>query len=401
MQRRPETIRSRGRELTSTTARTVAPRDHRLQACVALALCTVTVLTACTTAPPQRGVDYAAPPAAPVAPRVLPPAPPPREWRAVGAGHDAAFERSSLLAESFYRNADALLQQVERSGAMGVNRGYEAAARKGAEWFIEEQRFADTVIGAGVNRNRMDLIDAGLRALEWGYAQQSGDGSFPCRDNFLGASYFVAATAHSLWLLETSGYAANFNLRVTTLRGKLERAAHWLAENGSVAGVQAVQDTYVSRHFVTGYALAASGRVLAESSFALAGEAMIRRGLQAQHASGYFPERGGHDSSYHAEALVYLLRYYDHAATAGMQQHSEPALRRALGWLESQVSSRGIVQAAGNTRTGNNQERDRTGAPRRVSAVAVARAFGLARYVLGDSRYEALARAVANARQPG
>ena len=26
-------------------------------------------------------------------------------------------------------------------------------ARKGGEWFIEEQRFADTVIGAGVNRN--------------------------------------------------------------------------------------------------------------------------------------------------------------------------------------------------------------------------------------------------------
>ena len=100
----------------------------------------------------------------------------PREWRAAGAGLDAAFERSAFLSDTFYRNADALLQQVEKSGAMGVNRGFEVGARKGGEWFIEEQRFADTVIGAGVNRNRMDLIDAGLRALEWGYAQQSGDG---------------------------------------------------------------------------------------------------------------------------------------------------------------------------------------------------------------------------------
>ena len=208
-----------------------------------------------TTSSPQRGVDYPAPVVTPSPPRAGDAGTPTREWRAAGAGLDAAFERSAFLADSFYRNADALLQQVEKSGAMGVNRGFELAARKGGEWFIEEQRFADTVIGAGVNRNRMDLIDAGLRALEWGYAQQSGDGSFPCRDNFLGGSYFVAATAHSLWLLETTGYARSYTARINALRPKLERAAHWLADNSHPAAVLAQQDAYSSRHFLTGYAL--------------------------------------------------------------------------------------------------------------------------------------------------
>ncbi|HQA33097.1 MAG TPA: hypothetical protein PLD41_04675, partial [Casimicrobium huifangae] len=205
-----------------------------------------------TTSSPQRGVDYPAPVVTPSPPRTGDAGAPTREWRAAGAGLDAAFERSAFLADSFYRNADALLQQVEKSGAMGVNRGFELAARKGGEWFIEEQRFADTVIGAGVNRNRMDLIDAGLRALEWGYAQQSGDGSFPCRDNFLGGSYFVAATAHSLWLLETTGYARSYTARINALRPKLERAAHWLADNSHPAAVLAQQDAYSSRHFLTG-----------------------------------------------------------------------------------------------------------------------------------------------------
>ncbi len=354
-----------------------------------------------TTSSPQRGVDYPAPVVTPSPPRAGDAGAPTREWRAAGAGLDAAFERSAFLADSFYRNADALLQQVEKSGAMGVNRGFELAARKGGEWFIEEQRFADTVIGAGVNRNRMDLIDAGLRALEWGYAQQSGDGSFPCRDNFLGGSYFVAATAHSLWLLETTGYARGYTARINALRPKLERAAHWLADNSHPAAVLAQQDAYSSRHFLTGYALAASGRYLGDSTLALVGEDMIHKGLKRQHATGYFQERGGYDASFQAEALVYLLRYYDHAATADMQRAVEPALRRALGWLESRVSPRGVITIAGNTRTGAAQERDRTGAPRRVSAVAVSRAFGLARHVLGDSKFEALARAVATARQPG
>jgi hypothetical protein len=388
--------------LISTVYRPFRPVDLiRVPSAIA-AMAGVALFAGCsTTSSPQRGVDYPAPVVTPSPPRTGDAGAPTREWRAAGAGLDAAFERSAFLADSFYRNADALLQQVEKSGAMGVNRGFELAARKGGEWFIEEQRFADTVIGAGVNRNRMDLIDAGLRALEWGYAQQSGDGSFPCRDNFLGGSYFVAATAHSLWLLETTGYARSYTARINALRPKLERAAHWLADNSHPAAVLAQQDAYSSRHFLTGYALAASGRYLGDSTLALVGEDTIQKGLKRQHTTGYFQERGGYDASFQAEALVYLLRYYDHAATAEMQRAVEPALRLALGWLESRVSPRGVITITGNTRTGAAQERDRTGAPRRVSAVAVSRAFGLARHVLGDSKFETLARAVATARQPG
>jgi hypothetical protein len=64
------------------------------------------------------------------------------------------------------------------------------------------------------------------------------------------------------------------------------------------------------------------------------------------------------------------------------------------------VSPAGVVQVVGNTRSGRNLERDRTGQFRRVSAVAVSRAFGLARTVLSDNKFEGLARAVATAKQP-
>jgi len=367
---------------------------------VPIGLMTAVGLAGCASSPPPRGIDYPAPSTSagsPLAPALMPSA---RDWRPAGAGLDASFERSALLADTFYRNADTLLQQVEKSGAMGVNRGWEAAARKNGEWYIEEQRFADTVIGAGVNRNRNDLIDAGLRAIEWGLAQQSPDGSFPCKDNYLSASYFVAATAHSLWLLESSGYARSFSSRINSIRPRLERAARWLADARNARAAAAQLDVYASRFMVTGYALAATGRVTGEPALALAGEDMIRNGLKRQHTSGYFIERGGFDASFQAEALVYLLRYFDHVATADARRDIEPAIRSALDWLESRINARGVVQIAGNTRSGSGQERDRTGTHRRVSAVAVSRAFGLAHQVLGDSKFEALARVVATARQP-
>ena len=364
--------------------------------CVALL-----ALTGCATrTPAPRGIDYPAAPVSPALPATPAPVAVQREWRAAGAGLDAANERSSLLTDTYYRNADALLRQVEKSGAMGVNRGWEASARKNGSWFIEEQRFADTVIGAGVNRNRDDLIDAGMLALEWGFAQQSSDGSFPSADNYLGASYFVAATAHSIWLLETTGYARNYAQRIEKIRPNLARAALWLADANRAKAASTQQDKYTSRYMLTGYALAVTARVTNNPMLGMVGEDMVRTGLSKLHASGYFPEAGGFDVSFQAEALVYLLRFYDHAATAEMRRDIEPGLRRALGWLETRVASNGVVQSTGNTRSGSANERDRTGQFRRVSAVAVSRAFGLARAVLGDNKYDGLARAVASARQP-
>lgn len=377
------------------------PALSALSRCVWICIA-LTLISGCATRqPPARGVDYPAPLAATAKPMTSPPSAPLREWRAAGAGLDAAYERSSLLTDTFYKNADLLLKQVEKSGAMGVNRGWEASARKNGTWYIEEQRFADTVIGAGVNRNRMDLIDAGLNAIEWGFAQQVADGSFPCKDNYLGASYFVAATAHSLWLLDTTGYARSFAPRIEAIRPKLERAALWLADAGRMKAAVAQHDRYSSRYMLTGYALGASSRVIGNPALAVAGEEMIQSGLARLHQTGFFPEAAGFDVSFQAEALVYLLRYYDHAATADMRRELEAPMRRALGWLESRVSSSGVVQVANNTRSGRGQERDRTGQFRRVSAVAVSRAFGLARVVLGDNKYDGLARAVAAARQPG
>ena len=360
----------------------------------------VLAIAGCTTSPPPRGIDYPAPvtiPIRPVPPPVM--AAPTQDWRASGSGLDANYEQSALLTSTFYSNPNVLLKQVDRSGAMGINRSFEASASKG-DWYIEEQRFADTVIGAGVNRNRNDLIDAGLRAIEWGFARQLSDGSFPCKDNYLSSSYFVSATAHALWLLDATGHGQAFSARIQSIRPRLHNAAMWLADARNSPAVVAKLDAYGSRYFVTGYALAATGRLMGDDALASAGEETIRRGIARQHASGYFYELGGFDASFQAEALVYLLRYFDHAATAPMRRSTEPAIRLALDWLASRVSARGIVQTSGNTRSGIGKERDRTGQPRRISAVAVSRAFGLGRVVLGTSKYEALAKSVATARQP-
>ncbi|MFN3629754.1 MAG: hypothetical protein ACK4XK_06795 [Casimicrobiaceae bacterium] len=375
---------------------------------------TLSVLAGCASAPPPR-IDYPPPartpppvtappvtvlPAPPVAGVPAPPERPNIEVRAVGPGLDLQFERSLLLTETLYRNADALRDQVAASGAMGVNRGFEAGTGRG-EWFIDEQRFAGTIIGAGVNRNRRDLIDAGLRALEWGFARQSVDGGFATREPLSSTAYFVAAAAHGLWLIDAAGLSPPFAERIAAIRGRLERTARWLVRAASDDAAFAQLEGYTSRRVVLGYALAIAGRVLGAGELAQAGEAQLRQALKAQHASGYLVERGGFDVSFQAEALVYLLRYLDHAATAAARRELEPHVRRGVTWLEGRINRDGFINNLGSTRTTGTAERDRTGQPRRVSVAAVVRAFGLTQHVLGEPRYERLARTVATTRQPG
>ncbi|MCS6996375.1 MAG: hypothetical protein NZ533_05365 [Casimicrobiaceae bacterium] len=376
-------------------------------------LCLPLVLSGCGTVPPPR-VDYPAPvassaaaaqptaapaPAAPVAPAPTPQPPPASAETPRPVEAELRFERSELLAETLYRNPEALLRQIAPSGAMGVNRGQEGGATRGT-WFIDEQRFAATLVGAGINRNRRDLIEAGLRALEWGFQQQGTNGGFATPEPVISSAYFVAAAAYSLWLVEAAGASETLAARWSALRPRLARAASWLERAAEDDAMASEFELFTSRRIVVGYALAMSGRVLETAQLVRSGERHLREALRRQHEAGYFLERGGFDVGFQAEALVYLLRFYDQVASAEARRQFERPIVRALAWLESRVDARGVVLVAGSTRSAGNLERDRTGQPRRVSPAALIRAFGLARYVLGEPRYEALARAIANARQP-
>ena len=129
------------------------------------------------------------------------------------------------------------------------------------------------------------------------------------------------------------------------------------------------------------------------------GEDAIQKAPKRQHASGYFRSAAATMPAFRPNVGI-LLRYYDHAATAEMQR-TGASLRRALDWLESRVSPRGVINVAGNTRTGAAQERDRTGAPRRVSAVAVSRAFGPPATCWATANSRRWPAPWATARQPG
>ena len=64
---------------------------------------------------------------------------------------------------------------------------------------------------------------------------------------------------------------------------------------------------------------------------------MLRDGLGMQRHDGAFPEKGGHDSSYHAVSLIYLQRYGWIVEDAGQRNACDAAARRGVAWLRGRI----------------------------------------------------------------
>ena len=110
--------------------------------------------------------------------------------------------------------------------------------------------------------------------------------------------------------------------------------------------------------------------------------------------SGYNPEKGGYDCSYHAVGLVFAERYYDIVADAEMKEKLFRMLQKANAWLRSRVRADGTIDATGNTRTGVGQELSRQGEVKKVSYSQISRAFYRWSLISGNATFERLAEEV-------
>ncbi len=80
-------------------------------------------------------------------------------------------------------------------------------------------------------------------------------------------------------------------------------------------------------------------------------------GLARQDASGFNPEKGGSDTSYHAVGLLFAMHFYTRVADEPTRARLQPMIARGMLWLKHRIRSDGTVDQTGNTRTGFGQER--------------------------------------------
>ena len=121
-------------------------------------------------------------------------------------------------------------------------------------------------------------------------------------------------------------------------------------------------------------------------------EYFIQDGIRMQRKDGAFLEKGGHDSSYHAVAMIYFQRILLVTPKEWQADTWKASLDQGLRWMVGRVKENGEVEVKGNTRTGLGQEKGRTGRHKGVNLPEFATALLYYAYRSNDSHYEALAR---------
>ncbi|WP_375382945.1 hypothetical protein [uncultured Sphingomonas sp.] len=310
-------------------------------------------------------------------------------WRPGIAG-DLAFEGSPFLRHTAYKTPDKTADQVAASGAYGpLNIGWER--RQKDRWLIEEQRYAIDAVIAGISYHRQDLIDRGERIFDWGFRQEKPDGSFDCPDRFHSMSFFVEAAAHAALLLRASDMAPANEAWAAHAAPALGLAVRWMLDPRNAVPGQAHDAPYTHRFYLDADAIGETGVLLHDDTMVRASRDYVRRGIARQDATGFNPEKGGSDTSYHAVGLLFAATYYTVVADDALRAAMRPMADRGLAWLAARVRPDGTVDQKGNTRTGFGQERGPQGNIKTMSYGSAYRAFYYWGMIDSDARFAGLA----------
>jgi hypothetical protein len=287
------------------------------------------------------------------------------------------------------RKAPADWQQ--RSGAVSINADWEKDHAK--PWFIELQREGIRWVQCGLASDNKDAIAWGLKQLQWGFQQMKPDGSFDCPDAFHSTSFLMETTSHAILLIESSPRADEFRDQLEAMKGPLLTCARWMISPANDKPAER-QRIYTHRRFLLGCGLMECAMITHDSSIREKAVFYLDDGVRLQRDDGAFPEKGGHDSSYHSVGLIYLQRLLLIAPPDFKKPAWEQAAARGMAWLLGRIDETGTVSVEGNTRTGSGQEKGRTGAMKNVNLPEVATALLYRHQATRDEAWLTLARKV-------
>ncbi len=284
------------------------------------------------------------------------------------------FETSAFMRDYAYGRPDRAYQEANANGAYGaVNRRWDSE-RQGS-WYIEEQRYGADAIAVGLAHNRSGDVQRGVLILNWGWARQEPDGSFACHDNIHSTMFFVEAVARAALLIEASYYRQQYAGVLAEWRPHLQAAVRWLMQPEIELRGMARDAPYTHRGYRNAVALLAAGIWLDDSEAIARSRMYLHDAVMRQDPTGFNPEKGGHDTSYHGVGLLYAARYYALISNIGnvadddavFREELKASVLKALTWLRVRISSDGVISAEGNTRTGGDQEVSRSGKTKAIS----------------------------------
>jgi hypothetical protein len=301
-----------------------------------------------------------------------------------------ALAKDVFLAQALYAVPKRMASNIDDNGAIGVNRSPDSS-----QMFIEEQRYSGDIVQTGLCTGDANLVNQGVKAMEWGFKQQARDGSFPrTGDPFHSVSMFVEGTARALLSLKECG-GGQYAAVVNALTPRVLAAADWLIEPEVEQKGKANNAPYTHRRWILAAALGETAALTRDESLARKSEEYARDGLSMQQSDGIDPEKGGYDVSYQAVGILMAERYYVVCSDSALKAHIKKMIALGCDWELTMITAGGQVTTGNSTRVGN--EKSRSGKVKHVNTKELLQALSYATTITANPVYRERAVAVARA----
>ncbi len=244
----------------------------------------------------------------------------------------------------------------QNSGALGQNRnGYISAGF---------QRYGSRFITYGILTKNLQLIDIGLRSIEYPLRYQNADGSFidysPGVNGVIhpgSMAFYLHDVGHSLVLCKNSKWfqesteTVGLRTRIERLKAPLTKSLNWLISREADLVRGDGNGNGTNRLWVDANAYYLMGRGLDRIDAVRLGEKFANLALQQQNAAGAFLEKNGFDSSYQAVSLHQALIFYMNLSSQANQRPIVwAAIQRGMILEYRYILPTGEVETKGNTR---------------------------------------------------
>lgn len=242
------------------------------------------------------------------------------------------------------------------------------------EFSIGGQTFTVDVVTVGVYRNDAELVDKGLKGVDWGVDLQVNDegthllerdcGTSPVAD--YGRTHHTAQWLESLGrtilLVESSRFAYDHREALDRYLERMELLADLLVdeENARYWEENLLVDDDDNMFTHKAYMVAAGLGMTAllsddpDDRWTERAEELARRAIDNQREDGANPERGGHDVSYQMYGTWLAQLYYGTLEPGDLKDDLGLAIDRAIAWYRTRIDpTTGQINIAGSTRVCN------------------------------------------------
>lgn len=235
-------------------------------------------------------------------------------------------------------------------------------------WYIEDQRYGDADVIAGVLHDDVSLIRTGLKMFDFGLRREAVEGSFPGSFGlFHGTAMFLAAAVPAMLVLQhwnrlTSRMGRSYPKHLAWETSRMDRAARYMLSTWWNKPGHIDDGGKEERFFEGALALDATGYLAHDRFLQLRSRPYAINGMRMTQSTGVWTENGlagrcCHDSSYQGIGLVYGTRYLELMDRTPLYDRVFSAVSKGERWEISRVRSNGTIRTEGDTRTTGCSER--------------------------------------------